>query len=229
MKIKKVFFVILILIISVCLSGCSKEAPEKLNIKTTKELGYLEELVFQIILKLQKNDYITDENLLDWDKILGDAEKINMELDNIMLDLSNLKLANEKIGNLSNYTNRVLVAVNSKNEQALIGELNNLYQLIPQYLEDYETDKNEKSKKQLKAMVLNSFNYSLNGDWETAKNEVINVENKYNDMIGDNEYIQKNSYSINKIYILIQEYKTAINSENFELVRLKFIALCSEI
>ena len=78
MKIKKVFFVILILIISVCLYGCSKEAPEKLNIKTTKELGYLEELVFQIILKLQKNDYITDENLLDWDKILGDAEKINM-------------------------------------------------------------------------------------------------------------------------------------------------------
>lgn len=227
---KRLILIFIIILLSIFLTGCkNNESPEKITEKTSKELGYFEEKIFQIILKLEKDDYLSPDNTLDWKKILEDAEKINMELDNIMLDLSNLNLANEKIDDISVYTNNILMAISEKNETKLMSELNNLYQTIPKYLEIYEEDKNTIMKKELKAFVLSSFNYAINGDWESAKNEVINAENKYNEMIGDNSYIEENSYNINKVYILIQEYKTSVNSENFELCRLKFISLCSEI
>ncbi|MGN1298641.1 MAG: hypothetical protein ACI4UE_01490 [Candidatus Scatovivens sp.] len=227
---KRLILIFIIILLSIFLTGCkNNESPEKITEKTSKELGYFEEKIFQIILKLEKDDYLSPDNTLDWKKILEDAEKINMELDNIMLDLSNLNLANEKIDDISVYTNNILMAISEKNETKLMSELNNLYQTIPKYLEIYEEDKNTIMKKELKAFVLSSFNYAINGDWGSAKNEVINAENKYNEMIGNNSYIEENSYNINKVYILIQEYKTSVNSENFELCRLKFISLCSEI
>ena len=178
-------------------------------------------------MKFQKNEYITD-GTQDWSKILEDSEKINEELDNLMIDLSNFDFTNDEISDLSKYTNNILIAINKQNETDLMKELNNLYQTIPKYLRKYESNKSEINKKELKAIILNSFNFAYDGDWASAKNEALNAENKYNEMMQDSSYIEANSYNINKLYILIQEYKVAINSEIFELSKLKFIALTAE-
>lgn len=225
---KRIVFIGIILIFLILLSGCkNNQTSEKISQKTTKELEYFEERIFEIILKFQKNEYLEDGSQ-NWTKILEDAETINIELDNIMIDLSSLNLANEKISDLSKYTNNILISINNKNEIDLMKALNNLYQTIPKYLNEYEKDKIKISKKELKAFILNSFNYAYNGDWANAKNEVLNAESKYNEMIGNSQYIEENSYNINKVYILIQEYKVTINAENFELSKLKFITLVSE-
>lgn len=230
MEKKKIFFLIILVVFTLLLTGCKKdESPERINEKTTKELGYFEEKIFEIIIKLEKNEYLSEDNIIDWDKISQDAEKINIELDNLMLDLSKLNLANEEIRNLSICTNNVLLAINTNNEKSLLNELTNLYQMIPRYLNLYENNKNKINKKELKLSILRSFNYAINGDWGNSNNEVLNVENKYNEMISNSSYIEENTYNINKLYILIQEYKTAIDTNNFELVRLKFIPLVSEI
>ena len=229
MKNKTIFIIILMLFV-LLLAGCKdNELPERINEKTTKELGYFEEKIFEIIIKLEKKEYLNEDNLIGWDKVLEDGENINLELDNLMLDLSKLNLANEEIRNLSIYTNNVLRAISEKNEMSLLNELTNLYQTIPVYLNLYEKDKNKIKQKELKSLILKSFNYAVNGDWVNSKNETLNVENKYNEMISDSSYIGENSYNINKLYILIQEYKTAIDSNNIEIVRIKFIALVSEI
>lgn len=228
MKKKTIFFIILMLF-ALFLTGCKNdESPEKINEKTTKELGYFEEKIFEIIIKLEKKEYLNEDNIIDWDKILEDGENFNLELDNLMLDLSKLNLANEEIRNLSIYTNNVLRAISEKNEISLLNELTNLYQTIPRYLNLYEKDKNKIKQKELKSSILKSFNYAVNGDWTNSKNESLNAENKYNEMISDTSYIEENSYNINKLYILIQEYETAIDSNNLELVRIKFIPLVSE-
>lgn len=227
---KKTIFIIILMLFVLLLAGCkANESPKRINQKSTKELGYFEEKIFEIIIKLEKNEYLNEDNLIDWDKVLEDGENINSELDNLMLDLSKLNLANEEIRNLSIYTNNVLRAISEKNEIRLLNELTNLYQTIPVYLNLYEKDKNKIKQKELKSLILKSFNYAVNGDWVNSKNETLNVENKYNEMISDSSYIEENSYNINKLYILIQEYKTAIDSNNLEMVRIKFIPLVSEI
>lgn len=227
---KSIFFLIIVVLLAMCLTACKNDKTlEKINEKTTKELGYFEEKIFEIIIKLEKNEYLNKDDIIDWDKVLEDAEKINLEIDNLMLDLSKLNLANEEIRNLSVYTNKVLHAISEKNEISLLNELTNLYQIIPMYLKLYEKDANKIKQKELKSLILKSFNYATNGDWENSKNESLNVENKYNKMISESSYIEENFYNINKLYILIQEYKNAVDSNELEVVRVKFILLVSEI
>ena len=228
---KKIFILIfLALLFSLILTGCkNNQSPDKLTEKTTKELGYFEEKIFQIIIKMEKDEYLGENNELEWEEILEDAEKINIELDNIMLDLSNLDVADEEIRNLSIYTNNILMAINSRNEISLLNELTNLYNIIPKYLKLYEKNTNKINQKELKSFILKSFNYAVNNDWDNSRNEALNAENKYNEMISDKEYIEEYSYNINKLYILIQEYKTAVETGNLELTRIKFIPLVSEI
>ena len=48
-------------------------------------------------------------------------------------------------------------------------------------------------------------------------------------MLSNSDYINQNSYTINKKYILLQEYKTAINTNNPNLVNIKFIRVASEL
>lgn len=231
MKIKNIFLYIALILILFIFTGCNSVAsPEKLVSKTTKSLEYFENKIFEVIIKLVKNEYIDEKGEIKWEQILADTENLDLELDNLIIDLSNFEISNEQIGSLSLNINNALVEVNNKNVLGIINALKETYKLIPEYLKVYNSeDKNLINKKELKTLILESYNSALNEDWETATNFIIEAENKYTEMMGDNNYIKENTYNINKIYILVQEYKTAVNSNNIELLKLKFINLIGEI
>ena len=228
MKIKK----ILIIIIIVCcfLTGCAtKDSPEDISKATDIEFDYFEEKIFEIIVKYESGDYLTPEDTIDWEEILEDGEKIDKELDNIIINLSSLDVTNDEVREFSGYISNMLISISNEDYTSLLNELTNLYTLIPKYMEQYNENINKTNTKQLKSYILNSFNFSQKNDWANATNEILNAENKYNEMIGDNEYIKENSYTINKKYVLLQEYKNSINSNNIDLVRIKFIRIASEL
>ena len=228
MKIKK--YIVILLLLCFCLSGCtSKDSPKDISKATDIELDYFEEIIFEVIIKFEKGDYLTDEDEIDWEKELEDTEKIDKEIDNIVIDLSSLNIASEEINEFSTYTNNSLVAVAGENYLELLNQLTSLYSLIPKYMEKYNEDINKVNNKRLKSTILNSFNLSKREDWAGAINETLNAENKYNEMISNSDYINQNSYTINKKYILLQEYKAAINSNNPNLVNINFIRIASEL
>ena len=228
MKFKK--YIVILIICCLCLTGCAvKDSPKDISKATDMELDYFEEKIFEVIIKYEKGEYLTDEDEIDWKKILEDTEKIDKEIDNIIIELSSLNIASEEVNEFSIYTNNALVAVSEENYLELLNQLTSLYSLIPKYMEKYNEEVNKVDDKKLKSIVLNSFNLSKREEWVEAINEVLNAENKYNEMISSSDYINKNSYTINKKYILLQEYKTAINSNNPILVNIKFIRVASEL
>ena len=198
--------------------------------KTEKELEYFEEKIFAIIIKLQKNEYKDDKENIKWDDILTDAEKIEGEIDNIIVDLSDIQVTNEEIAKLSLYTNNILNKIIDKDEKGLMNELTMLYNQIPLYMKEFEKDeRNLIMKKELKSLVLENYNNLLQNNLSEINTQLENIENKYNEMLGNNSYLEENSYNINKIYVLIQEYKTSILNSNIEIVKIKFINLIEEI
>ena len=36
-------------------------------------------------------------------------------------------------------------------------------------------------------------------------------------------YLEENSYNLNKIYVLLEEYKVSMQTQNYNLVRMKYI------
>ena len=224
---KNTLFIILVIFI---LTGCTNKNKDesKQSDKINEEINYIEDNIFNIVNKYAKGEYLKN-NAIDWDSILKDEKKINDSLDSILMDFSQVNIDKNDLAQFSNKLDNLLILTSDKKEIEVINELSNIYSLLPNFMEKYVDNKSEINKKKLKALILSSYVISNSKSWVDAKVSIQNVENKYAEMMNDVNYIKENSYNLNKVYVLIQELKSAINLENINLVNLKYISLIEKL
>ena len=81
----------------------------------------------------------------------------------------------------------------------------------------------------LKSLVISSYVQANFLDWENAKSTILLAEDKYKEMIDDIDYMKEYSYNLNKVYILVEETKNAIELEELDLTRIKYINFIEKI
>lgn len=212
------------------LSGCSNVQENETSIedKIKQEIEYIEDAIFNITNKYAKGEYIKDD-ALDWQAIFEDEESINNVLETIVLDLTEIDVSNDEILKFSSEINNLLLATATENEDELFTRLNNLYALIPNYISKVGANKNKVQDKELNSIILASYSLANAENWEEAKSMMQSAIDKYNGMMNDVEYMQENSYKLNKTYILLGELKNAIDLENIKIVNLKFVNFTEKI
>lgn len=227
---KKIVSIFLILIVAIfTLTGCSNQEQEpSLEDKNIAELEYIEERLIEILNKLVKDEYIEDE-VFNWENLLADTRKIEDVLAVTLVDLASLNIQADEISKLSNGIDNMIISADKRDERAYIIELNNVYALIPTYMERY-TNKNAVAfKKRLKYYTISSYIAYADNNLEMSKTQVSELDRVYNEKMQQVEYVQENEYNMNKIYVLIQELKKAIESDSSELVKSKYLLLIDEI
>ena len=90
-------------------------------------------------------------------------------------------------------------------------------------IENITNDNNQLNLLRFKSYIVLSFSKCILLEWEEAKEIADLAENKYNEMINNVDYLQNSSYNLNRIYILLEEYKNGIELEELELVKNKYI------
>lgn len=228
-KVSKIF--LLLLIVLVVLTGCSSDNQEKtIQEKNLAELEYLEDHIVLIMNKFIKDEYLDmDTQTQKWDEILNDARKIENAMATTLVDLASLNIDTTEIAKLSTGINNMIIAIENKDETNFIVELNNIYALIPNYLSKYLNDSELIFKKQLKYYAISTYVGFRMGNVELAKNQIAEAETRYSEKMKDVNYVQNNEYNVNKVYILLQELKSAVDSGSQELVRTKYLLLVDEM
>lgn len=222
---RKLVYVFILLVILCILTGCdiNKETESKtIENKVDEEINYMENRILTISNKYAKNEYMTEDGL-NWEGISKEVKKINVSIDTIIQDLSELDISNEDILALRNEINNLIVSSGNEDEYNLMQRASYLYSLLPNYLEKYSDNKNKVDVMKLKSIVLSSFVKSIFLEWDEAKETIILAEEKYNEMMNNVDYMKEYSNSINKVYVLLEELKNAIELEEIELVKLKYI------
>ena len=213
------------------LTGCTVN-DEQLGIeeKNLAELEYIEDNIILIMNKFVQNEYF-DENseTQKWDEMLEDSKKLENAMATTLVDLAMLNIDAEEIAKLSTGINNLILAIEAQDEINLMVELNNIYALIPNYLSKYLKDEQLIFKKQLKYYAISTYVGFTMGNIELAKGQIGEAESKYSEKMKDISYVKNNEYNVNKIYVLIQELKTAIDSNSPELVKTKYLLLIEEI
>lgn len=220
--IKYILFIFSILFI---LSGCSinnEENEKTIQDKVNEEINFLENKTFTITNKYAKGEYLVDEKL-NWKDISKEVEEINLSIDTIIQDLSELDISNEDILALRNEVNSLLISSGNEDEYNLLQRTSYLYSLLPNYLEKYSDDKNQVDVMKLKSLILSSFVQANFLEWDTAKNTIVLAEAKYNEMMNNVDYMKEYSNNLNKIYVLLEELKNAIELQEVELTKVKFV------
>lgn len=218
-------FIFLISFLILFLTGCSlqEENQKTIQDKTNEEISYIEDEIFTIVNKYIKGEYNDDTGGIKWDDVNKEVQNLNSVLDTIMLDLSELEITNDELVNLRNEVNNLSISVTNKDDYNLLQKSSYIYSLLPTYMEKYSQDKNKIDNMKLKSLVLSALVQANFLEWDTAKNTALLVENKYKEMMDNVDYMKEYSYNLNKTYILIGEFKNAIDLEEVELTKQKYI------
>lgn len=227
----KIFgYIVVMCLFVISLTGCELNAEEEKTIKnkTDEEIEYLENQIITIVNKYVKREYEKDGDIA-WEDVSEDVFKISNTMDTLMLDLSEYEISKEDMLAFRNEVNNLSLAVSNIDEYNLIDKCSYLYSLLPAYLEKYSDDTNKINIMKLKSLVLSSYVAANSGDWESSKNSISLAETKYNEMSNDVEYMKEYSFNLNKIYILLQEVKNAIELNEIELCKIKYLSFIEKI
>ena len=244
-------FVSILLILSlflIILTGCSNQESVSLQDKNIAELEYVEKNIVDILNKLVREQYAVEETqekvtneiledeidlrrrpTLNWEKLLNDNKKIENSIPTILVDLTALNIEATEIAKLSDGVNNMIIAIGNEDEKTYLIELNNVYSLIPTYMEKYAGNNEKTFKKKLKYYAISTYIAYSDGNLEMAKTQSGELERVYSEKMQDMNYVQNNEYNLNKLYILIQELKRAVDSNSSELVKSKYLLIIDEI
>ena len=229
-KILKLFACCSVFIVIFILTGCDA-FKEDLGIedKTTQEIRFIENKILTFLSKYAKGEYEQENEELNWKEIENTIIDLNNVLDTIILDFSEIEISNDDIVKFRNGVNDLSIASMNQDINLVFEKFNLLYSLLPSYMEKYSENKTEVNILKMKSLVVSSFCFSNLYDWENAKTEIENADIKYKEMMDDVDYMREYSYNLNKVYILIGEMKNAINLEELELVKIKYINFIEKI
>lgn len=246
---RKIISILLILsLFLVVLTGCSNQEGSSLQDKNVAELEYVEKNIVDILNKLVRDQYAVNEPdetvvnevvedeinfrrppTLDWEKLLNDTKKIENSIPTILVDLAALNIEATEIAKLSDGVNNMIIAIDNEDEKTYLIELNNIYSLIPTYMEKYAGNNEKTFKKRLKYYAISTYIAYADGNLEMAKTQASELERVYSEKMQDMNYVQNNEYNLNKLYILIQELKRAVDSNSSELVKSKYLLIIDEM
>lgn len=219
-------FVILMMMLFL-FTGCtgieSETKEASIEDKAKSEIEYLEDEIFTVLNKYSKDEYMTDDNATDWKEVNSETQKIGKVLDTMLLDFGEAKISNEELNKFRTEINNLLISTSSEDEYTFFYSASNLYSLLPDYYGKFSEDNNKKDIMALKSLVLKSYINSRFLEWDGAKANANFAENKYKEMSDNLDYMKEYSYNLNKTYVLLEEFKNAVDAEQSELSKIKYI------
>ena len=249
-----IVYLILLTVLLITLTGCTISAStdnELLSDKIFEELTYLENNIYDIVFKFANDDYIVNEKIsnelveenennenvvidikvYDFDKVRDDLKRVNNALDVTLVDLAEKSIERNEVLSLSNKTNELYMNLDEENINIVLNDLNELEKvIIKNYESNFDKNNNEVKLKKIKAEVLNIFVLSqIYEDKILAKERIGEVLSVLENEVKNEEFIKENTYLVNNLYLNVSELKTAIDLENDNLIRLKYMEVVKSL
>lgn len=223
-KIFKIFLIIIVILSLFILTGCKDNTQDMLNNKIDSEMNYLESIILMVVKKYMANDYLNQENTdLNWINIKYDFANVNTSSSVIVTDFATKNFSNEDILKFEESLNNVNLAISEENEINLLVTLANFYSLIPEYREKYLGYNAEVSIRKIKNLNLYSIISCMQGDFGKAIEICNQSESEYINLTKDTGYLKDNGYYVNRIYVVLEEYKMSLKEENLDLSTVKYL------
>lgn len=203
------------------LTGCNETNDEGLSKeKCITEVEYIENAILEIYDEIALK---TEETQINWENINKKIDLLNSAWDDTIIDMSKTNINTQDISNFSDNLNKFIIEVGNKNSIISLYELTNLYNYIPNFLNQLGEDNFEIIRKKFKSTVLVTCSYVKDEKWLEATNTISELSNSYNSLINNTEYVQKYSYNLNRLYVLTEELKNSLayNNENLFLTKYK--------
>lgn len=172
---------------------------------------------------LKDKGILTNDSVTDWNKIKNDVELIYNYLYTTTIDLYQLLNNQDDIIGFNKEYDNLTKAVKEENKDETLIELSKLYEYFPKFLEESSDNQKEKIILKTKSEIFNAYSIIDHDDWEKVSEYINNASQEFMVLVTDIEYQKNiNQYSLNKIYVIINEMQNAIELKDREVFLIKY-------
>lgn len=180
----------------------------------------------KISFSMTQNTINTDE--IDWKNLESEISNLYKSWSEIIIDLNKVNSNNENILKFSNDLDETTKYIKAQDKVNSLSMVEKLYSYLPQFMELYEKDGRKIAFMQTKTNIIRAYSIIEQEKWEEIKKEISSSINSFNTILNDVNN-NKNQYNINKTYVFLNEFNNSIDTNDKEILYIKYRNLIQEI
>lgn len=174
------------------------------------------------------NTVLNADKTINWENLKLEIENLNNTWPSIIVDLYKAKVDNNKLTEFSDLINTCIGNIKNENRTETLNSLAKLYEYIPVFLEKIVPDDQQVKLAKTKVEVINAYvNIDLE-NWDGLKDNLDSAISNFEPIVNNTNEAEK-EYNIRKAYVLLQEFKNAVDTKDKELLFMKYKNLMEEL
>ena len=156
------------------------------------------------------------------DDIKKEVENLYSQIPTITLDLYSLDVAKEDVLGFNQEIDNLTISVQEENKENTLSNLSKIYEFIPRFLEKITDNMTYKAVINTKNELFKAYSKLDSGNWDEISNDVTNTINIYSNNLINTNTDENKQYSINKIYIMLNELQNAVKLQDRAIFLIKY-------
>ena len=176
---------------------------------------------------LKSKGVLTSKSDINWDIVKSEVENLYLSMPTITIDLYNEDVNQNSILSFNKqYDNLASVAKDEKKVETL-SQLSKLYDYLPQFVQG--EDELYRTLVETKSNIFKGYSKLDNQNWGEISNDIKNAVDVYSRLLTNTNIDTNKQYSINKVYIMLNELQNAVNMKDTSVFLIKYKNLMEEI
>ena len=174
------------------------------------------------------NTILNANKTINWENLKLEIENLNNTWPSIIVDLYKANVDNKKLTEFSDLINTCIGNIKNENRTETLNSLAKLYEYIPVFLEKIASDNQQIELAKTKVEVIKVYVNIDFANWEELKNSLDRAISNFEPIVNNTNEAEK-EYNIRKAYVLLQEFKNAVDTNDKDLLFMKYKNLMEEL
>ena len=174
------------------------------------------------------NNILNADKTINWKNLKLEIENLNNTWPSIIVDLYKANVDNKKLTEFSDLINTCIGNIKNENRTETLNSLAKLYEYIPVFLEKIVTDDQQVALAKTKVEVIKAYVNIDFENWDGFKSNLDSAISNFEPIVNNTNEAEK-EYNIRKAYVLLQEFKNAVDTNDKDLLFMKYKNLMEEL
>ena len=174
------------------------------------------------------NTILNADKTINWKNLKLEIENLNNTWPSIIVDLYKANVDNKKLTEFSDLINTCIGNIKNENRTETLNSLAKLYEYIPVFLEKIASDNQQIELAKTKVEIIKAYVNIDFANWEELKTSLDRAISNFEPIVNNTNEAEK-EYNIRKAYVLLQEFKNAVGTNDKDLLFMKYKNLMEEL
>lgn len=178
---------------------------------------------------LKNNGVLTSTDEINWENIKSQIEILYTSIPTITLDLYQSNINQDDILNFNKEFDSLTIGIKQEDKQMCLDELSKLYNYLQNFSQNILDDEIEKVLIETKNNILKAYSKLDSKNWKEISEDINQASNSFSKLLTNTNIDSSKQYSINKIYIMINELQNAIYVQDETIFLIKYKNILEEV